>query len=103
MGGSNSIPALNKWKWVDKSGDLKIDADELSVYLGNGSITWTKHTLYHAKLTQLFLDAADSNGNGYIDPWEMDSELRYLHKPDELIVTQDSSNMKKFNIFIDYT
>merc|ERR1711872_470315 len=83
-GSSNSIPALDKWKQVDKNGDLKIDTDELSVYLGNGSITWTKYTFYHAKLTQLFLDATDSNSNGYIDPWEMDSELRYLHKPDEL-------------------
>merc|ERR1711862_816417 len=82
--GSNEIPALQKWKSMDTNTDLKVDLDELSLYLGNGTSAWTKHTYFHTKLTKLFMDAADSNGNGYIDPWEVDSELRYLVGSEEL-------------------
>lgn len=63
---------------MDRNNDLKVDLNELSLYLGNGTSTWTKHTNFHSKLTKLFMDAADSNTNGQIDPWEVDSELRYL-------------------------
>merc|ERR1712098_190451 len=78
------IPALQKWKSMDRNNDLKVDLEELSFYLGNGSSTWTKHTYFHAKLTKLFMDTGDSNKNGQIDPWEVDSELRYLVDSEEL-------------------
>merc|ERR1711970_620710 len=83
-GTTNKIPALQKWKSMDRNNDLKVDLNELSLYLGNGTSTWTKHTNFHSKLTKLFMDAADSNTNGQIDPWEVDSELRYLVNSKEL-------------------
>merc|ERR1711872_821161 len=83
-GKENIIPALQKWKSMDRNNDLKVDLEELSFYLGNGTATWTKHTYFHAKLTKLFMDGGDSNKNGQIDPWEVDSELRYLVDSKEL-------------------
>merc|ERR1712215_441891 len=77
-GGSNEVPALQKWRSLDKNKDMKLDNEEISYYLGNGTLAWTKMTPMHKRLTSLFLEAADSNSNGVVDPWEMDSSLHNI-------------------------
>merc|ERR1712018_1111325 len=52
-GGSNSIPALQKWKEMDRNQDFKLDQEEIAYYL----------------------ESVDSNSNGVIEPWEVDSSL----------------------------
>merc|ERR1711962_596872 len=77
-GDSNEVPALQKWRSLDKNKDMKLDNEEIAYYLGNGTLAWTKMTPMHKRLTSLFLEAADSNSNGAVDPWEMDSSLHNI-------------------------
>jgi len=83
-GGSNSIPALQKWKMMDRNKDFKLDHQEIAYYLGNGTLDWTKLTPQHTRLTSLFLDKLDSNSNGVVDPWEVDSSLHNIRDQLEL-------------------
>jgi len=83
-GGSNTIPAIQKWKMMDKNQDFKLDKQEIAYYLGNGTLEWTKLTPQHTRLTSLFFDAADSNSNGMVEPWEVDSSLYNIRDQFEL-------------------
>merc|ERR1711872_60040 len=83
-GVSSTISAAEKWRTLDKNNDKKLDEAELSLFLGNGTSTWTKYTLHHKQMTRLFMNAVDSNHNGQVDPWEMDSELKHMSKDKEL-------------------
>merc|ERR1712126_254718 len=83
-GVSSTISAAEKWRTLDKNNDKKLDEAELSLFLGNGTTTWTKYTLHHMRMTRLFMNAVDSNHNGQVDPWEMDSELKHMSKDKEL-------------------
>merc|ERR1711970_378643 len=81
---SAPTPALDKWNALDLNNDLKLDRDEITLYLGNGSLDWIKHAPQYNRLVTLFMDKADANSNGAVDPWEMDSSLGHLGKNGEL-------------------
>merc|ERR1712055_274870 len=81
---STPTPALDKWNALDLNNDLKLDRDEITLYLGNGSLDWIKHAPQYNKLVSLFMDKADANSSGAVDPWEMDSSLGHLGDNGEL-------------------